>query len=259
MTAKSLPHFFLAAIAFFSFSTTGLSCSWRGGMRPLCYIYSQAEIVFEGTVTKVGEKHAEPNHPLPVYDVTFSVEKTYKGIVGDTVLIRAISSMCTAQYEKDKRYLIYAGRLSEGRRNAFRTTPWTNEDKAGSGKEDFDFLQNLIGGKATNSIQGFVYEGNNTPVKNIRITVEGEGSIYKTLSKDDGYFLIPAVQPGVYKVRCTVALPTLIAQDREEMKVYRRQNFLVAEVEVKITNEGCSFTEFQLWGVEEKKPNRTRK
>lgn len=243
---------FLIAIISFLFPNIGLSCSFSGGIPPICSIYSEAEIVFEGVVTDLGEQRTELNESLPSYSVTFSVEKIHKGVAGETILIQAIANMCFEQYEKDKRYLIYASQLTKDRRYAKRTTLLTTVEKTRFLKEEFDFLQSIADGKWVSSIHGFVYEFGSDPMKDVLITIEGNGKIYKTVSRKDGYFFLPEIQPGTYIIRCTVPAPTLIVIDREEIKSKKLQNFNIAEIEVTVKKDGCSYTEFQLYNPENK-------
>lgn len=240
-------HFFsLMAVCVFGSFFTPFACSWIGGFPPSCAVYSQAELVFEGKVVELSKNRTEPDEEITV---TFSVEKMYKGTTSGIASIQATVSMCTQKYETNQQYLIYANRNPKNQFREIRAIRLANQDRIKNASQDYEYLQNLAEGKATNSINGFVYEyiNNNKPVKDVLISIEGEGKSYKTITKPNGYFLITNVQPGTYKIRCSVLAPTLIVIDKKEMRSLNDQKFNKAEIEVTVPAVGCSYTQFALW------------
>jgi hypothetical protein len=225
----------------------------HGGRPPVCAVFSQSEIVFDGTVTEVSKESAEPNENLPVVTVVFSVERIYKGAQEKIISIQAIANVCFQKYAANKRYLIYAVRTPKGQLRDIRSVTLVSQDRAKDAKDDYEYLQNLFDGKAMTSIHGFVYhQGSNNPVKGIAITVEGEGKIYRIRTEENGYFKIINASAGSYKIRCTVTDPALIVPTKKEMSLYDFQHMRIAEFNVTIAKGECSYTQFELWIPEEK-------
>ena len=169
-----------------------------------------------------------------------------------TIIVQATESMCVQQYEKDISYLIYAKRSPQSDLIPIKTSILAKDERYKWAKTDLDFLQSFPDKKLTSAIHGFIYERSSNPIKNIPIIVEGEGKIYKTFSEADGYFHIPEVQPGTYKIRCMVTAPNLIVLDKAEIKGYDFRKLNIAEIEVTVTKGSCSYTQFQLWIPKEK-------
>lgn len=241
----------IVTVGFFLLSSVTFSCTFVGGSPPPCAIYPKAEMVFEAIVAEIREQVAF-NQSGSIVTISLSVEKQYKGDAGKIISIQTTSNMCEYQYEKGKKYLLYVARTSKDKYFSLRTKNLATEDNAKFAKADYEFLQSLTSGESISSIHGFVYEWRSDPIKGVLITVEGDGKIYKTATRKDGYFSVPGIQPGTYKVRCTVPAPTLIVINREEMKAKKPQNFNIAEIEVTVTKDSCSYTEFQLFTSENK-------
>jgi hypothetical protein len=259
MKGNYIAHLFVVTVAFYLLTSVTFACTFVGGERPPCAVYPHAEVVFLGVVTEISEKRTLPNDSESIITATFLVEKEYKGNADKVVLIQTTSNMCDYRYEKGKRYLIYAARAFSDRFSTLRGTSIADDDRNRYAKDDFDFLQSVSGKKSTGSIRGFVYEWRSTPLKGIKITVEGNGKHHKVLTDAEGKFLISDVKPGVYKIRCTVSLLTEIAPSRKDMRFYGSKRNRIAEVEETVVNHGCSYTEFELWLPKGRKSNATRK
>lgn len=167
--------------------------------QPPCADYWRADAVFIGTATDISPAFGDYESYGSDRTVRFSLEHAYRGIEGQAVeLVNWINS-CEYQFEKGKKYFVYAYRNQ--RNNTLGTHGCSRTREISRATEDTAYVQGLSGRHTEQSISGIVLENRYTPVTGVKINIRGEGRRYNAITDDEGRFKVQISQPGKYSVR----------------------------------------------------------
>lgn len=173
--------------------------------RPPCAAYWEADAVFAGLVTNVSpndEEHKAGNYSGE-RKVTFSLINAYRGVHGKEVEIQSTMSSCEYEFEKGKRYFVYAYRNASN--NKLGTYACSRTTRLSNATEDMAFISSLSGSATGSLILGVISEDNYTPVKKVRVIARGNKNWYETSTDDNGRFRIAVPNSGKYTVH--IVLP----------------------------------------------------
>jgi hypothetical protein len=191
------------------------------GGSPPCEEYWRSEAVFAGKVVKKSTFHVEDGEGESRYKyqqvlVRFSIEQAFKGIAGDEVeIVTGLGGGdCGYHFKDGERYVVYAVR--NGRDNNRLYSGICNRIKlVAEAEEDFAYFRaipaagtgGVIFGRVKKEIPLLSGEGRNMEayLDNIKITIEGNGRRFETMTDKHGYYQMGGLAPGQYKVKADIS------------------------------------------------------
>lgn len=161
-----------------------------------------AKVVFTG---KVVEKNTDKGR---IY--SFEIIEAFKGLSPKQVKINVANSenMCESGFETGKSYLIYAH--GENEKNLYTNSFCSRNERLSYAQDQVFYLRELLKGKPEPQIYGSVArydidpntnESSDTPLQNIKITVEGEGKHFEVSTDKNGLFRFDKIPKGRYIIK----------------------------------------------------------
>lgn len=221
---------------------------------PPCYVFSDTEAVFVGTVKEI--KRTEES---PFAKIKLEVNKDYKGVTGNSIFTQEFGTSCDFEtFKEGQKYLIY-GNLGDDNKNFFATSYCSRSRIYKDNLIDLDFLNSLSNSKPLNWIWGTItknsresYSGHR-PLQGIQVQVIDDKKKLVGISDENGNIKIPVSKAGKYKVR--VFPPRGISLDlneivntqyrEEQLKILKNYNFETKkpfiEYEVEIKANKCGW------------------
>src|SRR5215831_4191366 len=154
------------------FIRTAKGCIPIGGVEPPCFAYWKADVVFAGTVSDMTKILRGPNETFDKMLLRLIVVEPYRGVENTEVEITTITGTeCDTKVEKGEKWLIYARRNSRTGRleMSARTSLYSRAN------EDLAYIRSLSASLPESSITVRVFDYPYTPLKGIRIEIEGNG------------------------------------------------------------------------------------
>jgi hypothetical protein len=202
------------------------SCAWPGAP---CEAYESTPVIFTGHVSEIRTVHepmtrdGSPEEEIDV--VRFGVEQAFKGVSEREVEVRTNteSSMCGYQFGVGGEYLVYARQDDQGR---LVTSHCTRTRKLEEAEEDLAFFRSLSDPAARARVVGTALVQDhgpdagqgNTPLRDLKVTLEGAGRTFEATTDAEGRFEFSGVSAGTY--RLSAAVPkTLEALDTRPITV----------------------------------------
>lgn len=222
-----------------------LGCQCSATEIPVCSEYWQAKVVFDALVTDI----SPPPDAHGFYDentvVSLSVEHVYRGSIGKTAIdVQGNGAECRVQYQKGKRYLIYAYDY-DANDTRIQTSACSRTREVARADEDFAYIRNLS--QQAMFLHGKVVDRHD-PVEGVRIEAEGNGIKYHALTDAKGHFNFPLIEPGKYIVRAISTEKSSFMTHRRDAKFYENKKRTIIEFEEQVEKNGCVYVEFQLIG-----------
>jgi hypothetical protein len=216
--------------------------------QPPCADYWQADAVFVGTVTDISPAFGDYESYGSDRTVRFSLEQAYRGVEGQEVeLVNWINS-CEYQFEKGKKYFVYAYRNS--RSNTLGTHGCSRTTEVSHATEDIAYVRGVSSKHAEQSISGVVLENRYTPVTGVKINIRGEGRHYNASTDGEGRFKVLIIQPGKYSVRFILPRNSGVIGVEEQLNQFTtykptdKNTILGAEVDIQVGR--CAFFDVPL-------------
>jgi hypothetical protein len=188
--------------AFVSAAREALACTPSEYETPLCAIYWRAEIVFVAKVKAIDkEVSSEPEEDgvyAKVRKARLQVEEVMRGEVGDDVwAVLGNGADCRPEYEKGKRYLIYASGYDAAMGEIYTSrygeiTP-----------DDGDYLESVRAfskPKAEAHVLGKLFTESVKPMAGIEVMMESNGQSYSTTTDKEGNYSFTLKPGGDFKV-----------------------------------------------------------
>lgn len=170
---------------------------------PICARYWRADAVFVGQLRDITPPDRNAAGGWPMATLHFIVEQPFRGITSATVDVGTSSgTSCDLQFEKGKRYLIYAYRGSESKQ--LITGMCMGGGEAGDAVDDLNYIRSLTQQGGAESIAGRVVRGRYEPVTGVKIEVRNENKTVETTSDDNGNFSVSLAGAGTYTVKVLV-------------------------------------------------------
>jgi hypothetical protein len=196
---------------------------------PPCVEYWQADAVFIGVASRVVQVPNETLLSVGPYlrtTVHFTIEEAFKG-VGGTGLVLDLDH-CGHSFKEGERYLVYAQRNLNNqqldvRGGSTRTRPLSEAT------EDLQYIRGLVSAEAGSRVFGKVAQFSYNlkrndfdvePLKNIRVTLEGNDQRQEVLSDSEGRYEFKRLATGTYWLQAE--LPPHLNLDKQTIKVTGR-------------------------------------
>lgn len=200
--------FAMLLVFLFSNQVHACSCTPSG---PPCQSFWQTDAVFLGTVRAktvvTAEVDNETKRTAQQMSVRFLVEDVYRGLLGgnDVEIITGIGAAdCGYNFEKGKRYLVYANEYQ----NKLRTSICTRTSLLTDARKDLSYFQNLPpeGSGASIVVRVLQRSGNQetTPMKGVKVTLEGADNLFEGKTDVAGRYEFRHLPPGKYKVKSAI-------------------------------------------------------
>ncbi len=170
------------------------------------YNYWNADAIFTGKVEEIQDISSSDRK------VHFEIIDSYRGIK-DTkdIFVKQMRSFCGVDsFDKGKKYLIYVNKTEAGNVFANPICPYVVGFTDNLVGKEADFFQLLKNNKPDYNIEGMIWSESEFVARNIEITIEKSGRIYRQqLEKNSGVldFSIPVDEAGTYIVK--VSLPQI--------------------------------------------------
>jgi len=217
MMARIGIYIFAAVLLVIGLDSAVLGCSCMG-RQPIVKSYSEAAVVFVGTVSKMS--HADSRSGFSNLRVSFIVDKPLKRVKTEQVDIFTSSqgTACGFPFEVGNMYLVYGYGDENPGSNTTNICVRTRYLELGRIDDEVEILKTLSAGKLIPRIYGSVVEltrgiyplrsdsNSRKPMPNIRITAVGNGHKFDAMTDIYGKFRMIDVPAGVYQI--TVLPPT---------------------------------------------------
>jgi hypothetical protein len=207
----------------------GNACSCAGTAMP-CEEYWKASAVFLGTVSY----STKATSNLGDFDVgqrvlRFNVDKAFRGV--DSREVEVITGSgggdCGYGFQLGGQYLVYAYRSDA---NILSTSICSRTRPASEAAEDLAYFRELSKADPGGTVFGEVklrhrretYENAPTPVKGVKILLDGPDKHYETTTDDKGNYKVSGVTPGSYRVKVELPEGTSIHNSEQQVKVASR-------------------------------------
>lgn len=179
---------------------------------PPCQAFWKADAVFLATVKSKSvvtvEVDSETKRTEQQVSVRFLVDDVYRGLLGgsDVEILTGIdSAACGYNFEKGKRYLVYA--QEDG--NKLRTTLCSRTRLLTDAKKDLLYFQNLPpeGSGASISVKVLTRSASNetTAMPGVKVTAEGPDKLFEGRTGSSGQYEFKRLPPGKYTVKSEIA------------------------------------------------------
>jgi protocatechuate 3,4-dioxygenase beta subunit len=243
--------FLLASVfCLIAFATQAMACQCAGELRP-CEAYGKASAVFVGTVTfstsiKVKEYGSEFTNRL----VRLHVDRAIRNVDASDVEVMTGwgEADCGFGFRLGGQYMVYA----HGEKGKLSTSVCTRTRPISEATADLEYIQGLSKVAPGGTILGEVrlrrrdlssstveYEYTSTPVKDVKVLVEGNKK-FETKTSAEGKYSVSGLPPGTYKVRIDPPEGLSIYNPESEVKVYDRgcaEAFFYVEPDTRITGK----------------------
>lgn len=223
-----------------SLPNTVKGCIPVGGVEPPCSAYWKADAVFVGVVSDITKVPHEPKEVFDKLLLHFSVEQPYRGVESTEVEVTTITGTeCDTKFQKGERWLVYARRNSA----TDRLEIWARTNQYTRASEDLSYIRGLSAGLYESSITVKVFDYPYTPLRGVRIEIEGNGEKYKGDTDKDGGFRVPTVDPARYLIRGLFPARTGITGDRRPYKIEESEKYTLVEYQEVIKDGRCLYIE----------------
>ena len=213
--------------------------------QPPCADYWQAEAVFVGTVTEISPTFDDFESSLRTKNrrVWFSLEKSYRGVKGNEIILENWINSCEYQFEKGKKYFVYAYRNAEdgslGTHGCSRTT------EASRASEDLAYIQAFSVGKSNQGVSGVIQRDRYTPIKGVKVVASGKGKRFQSISNSEGRFKIVIPEAGKYKVRIFLPRQSSVGGPQPQIEkisnVVTTKKHTIVEYDLEMQSGRCEF------------------
>lgn len=171
---------------------------------PPCQAYSEAGVVFLGTLTEVLAERSDGW----VQEARVRVDKTYKGVT-ETSVVLFDNGMCDGPTLKlGEQYLWYT---HGGKTNVFPSRGCSRSRHVRHAGEDLNFLERLSNAAPTGTVFGQVlvrsddYYGNDKPASGAAVTLSGPSGAFHANTDPEGQYFFGNLEPGKYSIRAELA------------------------------------------------------
>ncbi|HEU4769111.1 MAG TPA: carboxypeptidase-like regulatory domain-containing protein [Pyrinomonadaceae bacterium] len=219
---------------------------------PICARYWREDAVFVGQLRDITPP--DPNPPAgtwPMATLHFIVEQPFRGITSATVDVGTASgTSCSIQFDKGKRYLIYAHRNSETLQ--LFTGMCMGGGEIEDVEEDLKYIRSVMQQGVTESIVGRVVRGKYTPVTGVKVEVRNENKTFQTTSDENGNYSVSVAGTGTYSVKVLVPSSVAVMSTRDDLldKMETTDALTTIEYKVELGKSQCDYRQFDTFPVD---------
>ena len=181
----------------------------------------------------------------------FIVEQPFRGITSATVDVGTASgTSCSIQFDKGKRYLIYAHRNSETQQ--LFTGMCMGGGEIEDVEEDLKYIRSVMQQGVTESIVGRVVRGKYTPVTGVKVEVRNENKTFQTTSDENGNYSVSVAGTGTYSVKVLVPSSVAVMATRQDLldKMETTDALTTIEYNVELGKSQCDYRLFDTFPVD---------
>jgi hypothetical protein len=207
--------FFFSLVAILLFGSMAWACTCSDYGVPACKLFGNADAVFVGKVDRISsadDKDAQvslsgvnsiSSRGVGLVSVEFNVEKALKGITGKSVkVLTYIGTSCDVGVNEGQRWVVYASKDPETGLLGFGAC-------SGSGQIDNNSplskeLEQAANPAATPTVLGRVTRNRYDGVKDVKVSLVGEGVRLNTQTDENGSFVFRTSRPGKYTVKLSI-------------------------------------------------------
>lgn len=204
----------LFGLSFFSSQYT-FACSCRDSFTPLIVHYSRTNSVFVGKVMSIKKLGNIPKEDIWRKNilVEFEIQKVFKGIEVSTKRISLITNTYAGTCGSDKpprigqKWIVFVYKNEENNHLYFGgmcdASNYLETDS------DLSYYEDKIASiKEKQAIIGtLVNDAKDKGIKNIEVTLEGEGQKFSTKTNENGLYYFPVSSKGNYKITINIPFP----------------------------------------------------
>jgi len=207
--------------------------------------------VFVGTVTDISPAFGdfEASSKTQNRSVRFSLDQAHRGVEGNEVEISNWITSCEYEFEKGKKYFVYAYRSTTD--NSLGTHGCSRTTEISHATEDLSYVRGLSEAKAEQTISGIVLENRYTPVVGSRVIIRGNRKRYSLVTDDKGRFSVVVARPGKYSVRFVLPRNSAVIGTEDQLKQFTgyqtTDKSTIMDAEVNIQSGRCAFFDVPLF------------
>lgn len=223
--------------------------------QPPCAQYREADAVFVGSVTNIvpadGSQSmamAADEHRVAFEKVSFRLERAFRGVEGDSVEMFDWMTSCRYGFKAGGRYLVYA--YFDPATRTLSTHACSRTSEFSKAAADLDYIAKLASAAPATAITGVLVDGEKR-LGNVRVTAEGGGRIYRSVSDPAGWFNLALRAPGKYRLRIFLPHNVSVAGSWDLLDkisgVVKTKRHYVVEYELEVQAGGCTFVDVPLF------------
>lgn len=234
--------FILISLAWLTVSSTkAQGCSCLEYDVPVCAAYSRADAVFTGQLLDITVEK-ESDQQISTAMLHFIVEQPFRGITGDRVEVETIhGTSCDLRFAKGEKYLIYAGKRSNGQ---LVVGPCTRTQNLKYADEDLSYLRTLAQQEVKETILGRFGKFQQLP--GLRITVQNADQTIETKTDQNGNFSVLLPGPGNYKVSVFIPFAAAVmAYPEDKQATINASTLTIFEYEAQVARNECHFRQLE--------------
>lgn len=223
--------------------------------QPPCAQYREADAVFVGSVTNIvsaddpqSMAKAADEYRIGFEKVSFRLEHAFRGVEGGSVEMIDWMTSCRYGFKAGGRYLVYA--YLDPKTKTLSTNACSRTSEVSKAVEDLDYIAKLATAAPATAIAGVLADGEKR-LSNVRVTAEGGGRFYRSVSDRAGWFNLAVPKQGKYKLRIFLPHNVGVAGPSDLLDkisgVVKTKRYYVVEYEVEVQAGGCTFVDVPLF------------
>ena len=240
--------FSLAWLPFIAEEARGCSCAEYDV--PVCAAFWRADAVFAGQIMDITEVEKTSDNQLPTVMLRFLVEQPFRSVSGNRVDVQTLhGTTCDIQFEKGKRYLIYASRGSDS--NQLFTGLCTRTSELEHATDDLNYIRSVTQQEAKESILGRVVRNKYEALAALKVVVQGGDQTLEVKTDEKGNFSVPLPAPGKYTVRVFIPFAAAVmTEGNEPTRIEATDALTTFEYEVEIPKNQCHYRQTDTFQID---------
>ena len=218
---------------------------------PVCAAYWRADAVFAGQVLDITKVPIKSDGQIPTAMLHFLVEQPFRGIAGNRVDVETPhGTSCDMDFEKGRRYLIYAYRGKDS--DQLFAWPCTRMRELEHATDDLNYIRSVTQQEAKESILGRLLRNRYEPLAGLKVTVQGGDKTFEAKTDEKGNFSVQVPAPGNYTVRAFIpfAAAVMAYSENEQGKIASTDALTTFEYEVQIAKNQCQYRQIEAFEVD---------
>lgn len=226
---------------------------------PTCKEFSNADVMFVGTISKITSLASEKNanklldsdyslsNGQGYIGVEFNIEKSFKGTKEKTIKAYTyIGTSCELEVKKGQRWRISADKDETRSLLTFSKCRGNYHIKEPS--YDTSDLEAFSKGEFNTPILGRIGKDVFYGIENANVSLTGNGLNLATVTDKYGWFKFPVTQPGKYKIKIIIPYTSaLLIFKKKEITENITENETIYEYEAEVKPNSCDYEYFEIY------------